>query len=335
MKSFILGAVFACTFIIGRAQTASTCTPSASFATSYSDEVKYLALNRMYALRAADTGEIEIPQAYQDTIQGGMAAIWNVDSLVQGDSVFRSYCIHEHSKNYALMVQVDTAYAWTHQWLALNTTTGIAALDSLTAGHHFTVTHFYLWGFANYAVLTTDHIVNLNAMGDSLMQFSGILYAQADNGAGDGSHITYQTDSVRHYSFCLGWGDCPSGCTSTKTWNYKVDASCNVTLASVVASATDTWPQPVNCNRPATGTPAVDNISARISPNPTSNFLHISVDNNGSYNYSISDLCGRRLLAGKVSDNTAIDLENLRPGIFVLTVTDNAGGYFRQKVVKR
>jgi hypothetical protein len=308
------------------AQVPSTCIASPRLLSSYSDDVKYLALTRLYKIASADTAEIE-----------GLAAIRNVDSLVQGDSIFRSYCIHQYRKYYSLMVQVDTAYAWTHQWASLNTITGIRSLDSLTRRHHFSVTHFYSWGSpGNFAILTTDHILNLKVFSDSLLLFPGIIQVQLDNLIGDGSRLTYTTDSERTYIFSLAWGDCPAGCTNFKDWTYKVDNNCNVTLLPVVQSVTNGWAVPVNCDRPQTGIAAPGPaFEINVYPNPAKDLLNLSIKGGqGVYRYSVIDLYGRMLSSGETKNCSVISMKNFPAGILLLKIYDGNGAVYSQKLVK-
>src|ERR1039458_9040298 len=95
MKSSIFSFLILVNFInITSAQIPSSCIPLPLLSSSYSDDIKDLALNRMYTVHSPDTNLINIPVIYQDSVLAGLAAIYNTDTLLQADSVYDAYCIH-------------------------------------------------------------------------------------------------------------------------------------------------------------------------------------------------------------------------------------------------
>ena len=306
------------------AQVPSTCSPSAALARAYENDVKDLAVQRMYAVHSPDTSLILIPLADQDSIVNGMAAICNLDSIVNADSVFRKYCIHQFPNGVirtSLEVVVDTTYGWVRQWRALNTITGNGRLDSFLARYSYTLTSY---DTATYtAKISTTMVLNSKAFADSLASFPGVFSTYSDFIIGDHNYIQYSCDSVKTYKFRLGWGDCLSGCTSNEVWTYRVDSSCNVTLSNVTVSGPDPYPNPLNCNLAPYGVPVVAKaLTATVYPNPVMGLLYIDINGSNDFDYSIYDMYGREVLNGNSpANNATINTNMLKEGVYVLKIT--------------
>jgi hypothetical protein len=60
-------------------------------------------------------------------------------------------------------------------------------------------------------------------------KFEGVRFAEPDGYAGDGNDITaVAEDGKIKYTFILGWGDCPAGCTASHFWEFEVSINGNV-----------------------------------------------------------------------------------------------------------
>jgi len=74
------------------------------------------------------------------------------------------------------------------------------------------------------------------------------------------------------------------------------------------------------------GAPASINeqsISVFISPNPTSDFLHINFAKSGQYEIQLIDAAGRNVLSTASKNKlSSIDISRLNPGFYVLSVSD-------------
>lgn len=327
-----------------RAQTHSSCTPSALLSHSYGDDVKDLALSRIYALHSADTAFVEIPQPWQDTVMSGIASICNLDTALQADSIFNIYCIHTKPHgfiNYSLRVKVDSSLPWTTAWRHLNATTGYAALDAFMSRYNFTVvaydtlsSHEYL---RHFATITTNRAINTKAFADSLALFTGISQVNFNFVAGDGNRIIYTRDTVSHFVFTLGWGDCMAGCTSTKQWQYSVNSNCDVTLnacTTYLGSPHDS-PTKFNCNLVPLSQPLSRmDTGFTVYPNPAENLLHLNTNTSGNYLYTLQDIAGRSHLSGTAGGQTVLNLAGLPSGMYMLIISDANGHMWRKKVVK-
>lgn len=100
MKRTVICFVLALICFSSYSQVPSSCSAPSILLSEYDVDVKDLALSRILFLETADTAEINIPTSYQDTIWDGLAAIFNVYSDFQRDSVFDIYCIHNASPSY-------------------------------------------------------------------------------------------------------------------------------------------------------------------------------------------------------------------------------------------
>jgi hypothetical protein len=308
------------------AQVTTTCVPSWQMREAYQNDAKYLALQRLYLLHSADTQQIEIPQQYSDSIINALAAICNLGTTYEADSVFLRYCIHEYNISYSFTAQVDTSYPWTHAWAALNTTTGDTDIDNFMQLHGMRVTNYFNGSsyayLNNRATLTCDHVINLKAFADSLRLFSGINYT--DNSAylvGDGNHISYTTDTNKQFVFTLAWGDCPAGCNNRVRWTYTVSDTCTVDLISKAVNvfAPGSPPMPLCNSFPVAVEDIQHAMEVKVFPNPATDVLTLEMPGYTAENdYQIISLLGKTLLTGKLYNRITIDIRELPAGQYIL-----------------
>lgn len=310
----------ACTHIV-HAQIPSSCIVPSALQTNYDGDVKHLAFQRIINQNSPYKDSIEIPQNYQDTIWQGLAAIFNLTSVIERDSVFDNYCIHHFVSNicHFIYVSVDTAYSWTHPWQSLNITTGLTALDNLLAHYNFTV--YSYWSSLNIAKLYTTQNINVTPLCDSIATFAGVNYSEPIPSYGDGDEIIYSKNgNDRFYDFTVGFGDCPSGCTSTHTFKFKVYDDCSVDYLGVFDNITsgDIIPTPINCNITA----KIENLRIlsdyTIYPNPVEDFINVEANTTYNTDYFITNLYGQILQTGTFSDKIKIMTRNLTCGIYFI-----------------
>jgi hypothetical protein len=323
------------------AQASSDCTAPALLASTYYNDVRDMALARIYAIRSADTVRISIPDIYCDTILQGLAAIYHTGTTLQADSIFDAYCIHAcpyGNLKFKFDLHVDNSHASEWSW-GPGVTPADTTLSNLMMSHGFTITSTgadpVLTG-AELINISTDSAVNPKAFIDSLNNFPGLLLAEATPVPGDGNHITYQKSNFQNYSFTLGFGDCPSGCTSKKIWTYTVDSACNVIAESVNESGPDLYPAAPNCHLFKAGIPTVnEQLTFKTYPNPADDDLHISItDGNAMYTYTLKDIYGKILRNGIMNTATIVDIKPLPAGIYLLQINGNNGQMYNEKVVK-
>jgi type IX secretion system substrate protein len=316
------------------AQIPSSCTVPPVLQYNYDADVKHLALQRIFNQNSNYKDSIDVANSYQDTIWQGLAAIFNLTSVLERDSVFDKYCIHQEVSNsvyHSIYVAVDTTYSWTQQWQNLNTTTGITSLDSLLSLYGFTITNFSTFG-SNYATLTTVQNINVLPLCASIEAFSGVVYSEPNPSGGDGNEIVYtQIGNDRFYNFTVGYGDCYSGCTSNHIYKFKVDNNCSVDFLGVVDNITpsDVIPAPINCNITTGIKYETLTTNFNVYPNPTNGIFTIQTKGN----LTIYNLLGEKIFfQNLVSEKNEINLSGQSKGIYFLQI-DSENKCSTQKII--
>lgn len=283
------------------AQISSSCCTRSILKMNYDDDVSHMAFDRIVSIKSPYKYSIEIPQSFQDTIWEGLSAIFNLANLIERDTVFDIYCIDQYPSilNNQIYVAVDTSFGWTQNWQNLITITGIAGLDSLLAKYGFTVTDFTILAdtlgniYPDFATLTTDQNINVQPVCDSIEFFSGVNYSEPKPYIGDGDRIDYAFfNNAMYCDFSIGYGDCPSGCTSRRYYNFKVYPDCSVSFLGAFYGGLDPFPSPINCNISANLFPVISaNGSILTSNSATSNQWYLNdtiISGANSQNYSVT-----------------------------------------------
>jgi len=313
----------------------SNCAVTPGLYNAYKDDVRALTIERINQINSIYKDSIVVPQNYRDTIWQGLAAINNVTSLSERDSVFNLYCIHQFpgfNTSYQIAVKVDTSYSWTLQWRNLQTITGYNDLDKLITTYGFTIIQFQSLG--NYACLNTNQELNIQALCDSLKNLNGIIWATTNNGyAGTGNYITYTSNGLtQNYNFTLGYGDCPSGCTAYYTWKFKVYQGCNVAFDGVVIynPGNESFPPPsINCNYDVLdhSEEEIYGFIVELFPNPTSTTITISIPlQSTNSELSIMNIQGQLLLKQALTQGKAVvDVSSFSKGMYFIKVSGDRG----------
>jgi hypothetical protein len=323
-----------------QAQTSSDCTVPYELIENYERDIKNLSIRRMMELNSPDFALISIPQAWQDTIAGGMAAIMNALSLPESDSVFNLYCVHDLTSPMQIynemLIQIDVSYPWTLAWQNLNALTGNSAIDAFVTRYGLTVTAFHDWSFGDYAVLHTDSLLNIYALIDSLVAVEGVISGEPNAFFGAAGKIEYQKiGDIRYYDFYFQFNDCFDGCDNHRKWMFKVNADCSVEYLG-----TENWgvfgieplPAPVNCNIFTSLKERQLHKKALVFPNPSDGLFSIEKLETGNI-LVIYDASGRILHMKRV-EGTATQISLATKGIYVLEVK-RTYGIERHKLVVR
>jgi hypothetical protein len=84
-----------------------------------------------------------------------------------------------------------------------------------------------------------------------------------------------------------------------------------------------------------TGITNIDqNLSIRVYPNPTSDYITIDTKDNNIYQYSISDITGRLILGASIQNPTNISLLQLPNGLYYITLSNSQGNKWIGKISK-
>jgi hypothetical protein len=319
-----------------KAQTFSSCKASPVLVEAYKTDALDMAIERMYSLRTADTALIHVPTNYIDSAMSLIAVVCNLSTQYQADSIFNNYCVHRWGYvGSTIMVSLDTSYAWTRQWLALDSNSGNLALDQFMRTHNYGLSRTYP---VNKQVrLTRRSFTNSQAFADSLKRFPGVLDAFLMSSFGDGSRIRFSADTAWHMEFDAGWGDCFSGCIEHKIWKYTINlAQCTVSLDTIKNLYDQTIAAFSSCNlNAATKVQAVKpRPGLMIYPNPAVNNVKLAGLPGTTYTYNIQDATGRTLISGISRDNT-IDVSTLITGYYTLLITDPGYGILAEPFIKK
>ena len=320
-------------------QKQSNCNGPDLLKQSYSFDIGTMAVEYLYNIKSADTQFIVAPQRYIDTIFAGLSAIYNLGPGLEADSLFKYYCIHIHRSRYAnrnIEMYIDKSVPWTKAWVNLNIVTGNPALDSFTSRYGFNVSYFNpSGGSGGYVMLTTNQGLNIHRLIDTFRTFEGIYHPMDAGALGSGNGIGYYRDWANHYSFKLGWNDCPSGCQAYKFWNYTVTDDCLVILDSVREYGTYNtyWPTPPNCNLfPLSMLETKTDPTINIYPNPVKNILQIKAA--GDNTYVLYDILGRLLKTEQFIANASLELSAYAAGVYYIEVRNSNGTSFKKKIIK-
>ncbi len=306
------------------AQVQSSCEIDSNLEHYYKFDVADLTINRLFTISSPDTNEIEIPQAYQDSIWNGLAAIFNVESIPERDSVFDIFCVHDWSAFTNklipnIYIQLDTSVSWTSNWQNNEIVTGYTELDQFIATYNYSI----LSSGPNYTtvVLYSDLIINSYAISDSLVSFIGIETAGPIPMTIDNNRIYYSVDGEhQYYSFILAWGDCMSGCIYKHQWDFKVHySSCTVEYLGLETNFNNNLPSPPNCNITAINDSFIETEIISIFPNPASDKISIKGEN--IQNIVLLNGLGQYISTINPNNNlTEINIQELMTGIYFLKI---------------
>lgn len=322
----------------------SDCTVPDLLTQYYNWDIKNLALRRMAQVNSTDLSLINIPASWQDTIMEGLAAILNAPGLPEADTVFNLYCVHDDASapwtiTKELIVGVDSTYAWVQNWKNHVTETGVPVIDSLTAAYDLRVVDFYTWSFGWAAILGTDSLWNVYALGDSLETVDGIVYSDPNSWIGRAGQLYYNMSAdVRFYDFKFEWNDCFDGCDNSRTWKFAVYSDCSVQYLG----ATDTGffgieplPSPPNCQTFTGITYSSDIFTPEIFPNPADEVIYIKSNGDQETELILYDLNGSQLMKSYFSGSGELNIAPLPGGLYLLEVKKVDGSIQRFKIVRQ
>jgi hypothetical protein len=335
---------FISTFIIciqyANSQILSSCVVPPVLRTNYDADVTHLALQRIYNLNSTYKDSITVPDVFKDSIWSGLAAIFNLNTVIERDSVFDNYCIHNLTSDHLyhnIYVRVDSSCSWIQQWKNLNTITGVSSLDSLLTTYGFTVTYFDT--LIRYARLTTTQNINVKPLCDSIATYGGVLYSEPNSYLGDGNKIIYTLfGSDQTFSFIIGYGDCTVGCTAARNFQFQVHSNCSVDFLGITAGGDPLaiFPAPVNCYLSTKIETENKKSFFKIYPVPADEFINAETNNPGNFYYQITNIVGQILLTGTLTNESIISIKDLTCGLYLIKMyNEKDGDVFYDRFVKK
>ena len=181
-----------------------------------------------------------IPRIMIQSFYNGMIHIFNSNNPKAREAT-REFSVHARtpSSSREIIVSADTTLPWIDSWRNGETFTGNTEVDELINKFAFTLIDYQ--EFPNTlptasATLSSNDAINVYAVSALFEQIDDITTAGPDE-VTDGSDITvlFFGNHLR-YSFTYRYGDCPSGCTGSHTWIFKVFADGNVKFVETKGS---------------------------------------------------------------------------------------------------
>ena len=104
------------------------------------------------------------------------------------------------------------------------------------------------------------------------------------------------------------------------TYEIRVRTAClnNQNAVSEIRSVTFE-PSSIEDNSPS--------LSLLVSPNPSNGNFTIGLEEEGTFDYKVTDTRGREILSGKLIGRSQIDAFEWSKGMYFLTVFDQEGGF--------
>ena len=205
--------------------------------------------------------------------------------------------------------------------------TGNTALDSLINRFEFTLKSTVelpqakKYGFT----LTTEKFINPELIIPLFEKVKELEYPNSlPDGVGDGDIITDSTiNDYTLITYSYGMGDCPSGCTERRYWEFKVDHNCEATF---VRSYGDPYKKDGPNNANAIEKPRL----LSVYPNPTNNLIIINIPETiAKASLKLYDLSGRLMITESIEGRSSCDLsiESLAKGSYIVLLEGNNNIY--------
>lgn len=296
--------------VYGQGKVFSECSISDTVAGAYGYDARLMALERIYETNSSFTDSIQISQAAIDTFLFAYSCIFNAVGLEGRDTIIEQFNIKKRklvSLSSILMI-VDTSYLWAAKLYEGEIPCGKPNMDSIILKHNFRIDSQYSFkSLGKYRIrLVTEESLNLNIYKELLETDNQIISVSIEDWELDGKDVTqFVTDTSIRLIFMAGYGDCISGCTYRRYWEFEVFFDCSVLYKGSYGN----WL--VNIKMSSVNEP-------KIYPNPSSNHINIELEENSSFDYKLIDTNGRIVKFEYNLKDSPIDVNNIKPGLYFL-----------------
>ncbi|MGN6568558.1 MAG: T9SS type A sorting domain-containing protein [Flavipsychrobacter sp.] len=317
---FTLLLIFLASLYCNAQTVPSSCSAPDSVLQMYRRDAQGLALQRIIRFNSPYADSVLIPDQWTDSILRAMVAVYNATILTARDSVAKYYQIHSYLSDLSLKghdIAVDKAVSW------------VADIKSGTfPTHNDSVNKLMLkYGLheKSYSEIPGDPLIYIYFTSDSNCNVRGLdsawnkiypieVYLSLH---GDGSEIFVDTITSTYVQldYRYSCGDCPSGCTANRHWQFKIYNDCSV---EYLGSKGDKI-EGMDCIQLLA--PPVVKTQSTIYPNPFSNQLIIKGINKRTA-YIISNALGQVCLSGSIDSNDFINTGSLNAGIYFIKLMD-------------
>ena len=197
-----------------------------SIKAQYYQDAARLALRHLFKSNDPETLPIEIPQNLVDSIYSGLIRVYNCTKLPGVELICRTNPVHTfpNPEMNLLIIGLDTSFAGFNAWENGNPITGINEIDVIILTYNLEISNFRKLTDHSFAILSSEDHLNLYALSSLFEHINGIRYAEPGGWGGDGPEIQANLSaSFIEFTYSIGWGDCPAGCTARHYWEYTVD----------------------------------------------------------------------------------------------------------------
>ena len=200
----------------------------------YLGSAKIIALRQMLHDPAwADS--ITIPAVLYDPVLQALSAVYHAMQYPERDTVTRCFNILAFAgpvSPVGITLTADSAATWAKNLHHDIVPTGNKAVDSILLQYHLKRTSSQIGGQYLF-FLGVDQPINTVALAALFNNIPG-AHAEADGAIGDGNNITLDTVAGGvTLTYTVGWGDCPAGCISHRSWTFLVKPDCSVQFLGV------------------------------------------------------------------------------------------------------
>ena len=329
MKTITLIATLTIWAQIGYGQIVpSSCSAPDSIISKYIDDADRLALRRIYRNNLTFVDSVFIPQQYSDTVLNALIAVYNATTLPARDTVTTMYDIHSFP-DYVMnnfYIRADSNLAWMQELQNGNLTTGNPTIDNVITTYGLSIYSYYASPVfpTHLVVFETDSNYNLPIITNDLDTITGVLYAEPNGYFGDGNNIwdSIYTDHVE-LIYSLGWGDCPSGCTSRRNWKFNVYFDCSVEFV-------ESYGTPLSL----TGITDINRTLISVYPNPmvteaTITLPSVMLSSSKHLFFTLYDRLGRKQAVQYSINNNQLTIKrgNLPGGIYFYNIISGKQTY--------
>ena len=309
MKALLIWSVLILSCFFSMAQTYnSSCIPSGAMELTYRNDACRLAIKRMHEIASPFVDSISIPGVLIDSIVKALYAVNNIQNalvddtlreifgrtdFIQGsDSTHIISASNDLNDAFGLKkvrVIADNNIAWGGQWLLGNyNSTSNDSVNYLINNFHLEVmlNEYQLYPTKTIYIISSPLAINAAALAKQFENVSGVgagnAYAlNSPQGNGNVIHAQFVEDNIK-LSYSFGCGDCPSGCTLGRIWNFKVHTGfdCSVDYLSV-----GNWGAPIQW----LSSPCLDYTQYMVlCPSVASAILYTNLNGSNTYQWQVS-----------------------------------------------
>ena len=295
------------------------CSAPDSIIDKYQEDADRMALRKIYRLHLPYEDSIEIPQIISDTFLNALLAVYNATHIPERDTVVTMLDIHTFPATYInkIVVAADTALYWMQLLRQNIIPTGYIPLDSLIAKYDLSIDEYSTWISFHTVTFKSAENLNIPALADAFETLDEVDFADHKVIHGDGADISeepfiiidpFPDGSFLNLFYTYGWGDCPSGCTVSRTWWFKIFENCHVEFVNAFGSPLPyTSLQPISPNK------------SKVFPNPCHEYISLK-DIQVPFEYAFFNFSGQIVEQGRVSAYNPIDVSGLLPGGYILKI---------------